>query len=226
MKHAEIIGDIVTQHANIAKIKAIMKYIIFFITFSLFTIGGLLITPFVMIYTHNINDVSYFEPLFGVLFLLGEAIYVIRSPYVRLAYAAGKFKDMTKEAFIEAGMNIVISIALVQKLGLVGVAIGTLVAMTYRTLFQIWYLRDHLLNRPFMRFVNRFAAFAIPTILGVLLCVYIFPVTEYTIKNWLAHAAIYCIIFAIIYCSVSYLFFRKDLQTFKAYIKHRHQEKI
>ncbi len=200
----------------------LFEYIIFFITFSLFTIGGLLITPFVMIYTHNINDVSYFEPLFGVLFLLGEAIYVIRSPYVRLAYAAGKFKDMTKEAFIEAGMNIVISIALVQKLGLVGVAIGTLVAMTYRTLFQIWYLRDHLLNRPFMRFVNRFAAFAIPTILGVLLCVYIFPVTEYTIKNWLAHAAIYCIIFAIIYCSVSYLFFRKDLQTFKAYIKHRH----
>lgn len=200
----------------------LFEFIIFFITFSLFTIGSLLITPFVMIYTHNVTDVSYCEPLFGVLFLLGEAVYVIRNPYVRLAYMAGKFKDMTKEAYIEAGINILISIILVQKLGLVGVAIGTLVAMTYRTVFQIWYLRDHLLNRPFMRFVNRFAAFAIPTVLGVLLCISVFPITEYTIKNWIVHALIYCGIFAIIYCTVSYLFFRKDLQTLKAYIKQRH----
>ena len=207
---------------NLNKKFDLFEFITFLITFTLFTIGGLLITPFVMIYTHNITDVNYYEPLFGVLFLLGEAVYVIRSPYVRLAYAAGKFKDMTKEAFIEAGLNICISIILVQKIGLVGVAIGTLIAMTYRTIFQIWYLRDHLLNRPFMRFVNRFLAFAIPTVLGILLCVFVFPVTEYTIKNWLIHAAIYCGIFAVIYAAVSYLFFRKDLHTLKAYIKHRH----
>ncbi|MBO4855012.1 polysaccharide biosynthesis protein [Candidatus Saccharibacteria bacterium] len=200
----------------------LFEYITFAVTFSLFTIGGLLITPFVMIYTHNITDVSYFEPLFGVLFLLGEAIYVVRSPYVRLAYAAGKFKDMTRQAFTEAGMNIIISIILVQYIGLVGVAIGTLVAMTYRTLFQVWYLRDHLINRPFMKFLRRFAAFAIPTILGVLLCVFVWPVTEYTIKNWLIHAAIYIAVFAVIYGAVSYFFFHNDLRTLKAYLKHRH----
>ena len=200
----------------------LFEYITFAVTFSLFTIGGLLITPFVMIYTHNITDVSYFEPLFGVLFLLGEAIYVVRSPYVRLAYAAGKFKDMTRQAFTEAGMNIIISIILVQHIGLVGVAIGTLVAMTYRTLFQVWYLRDHLINRPFMKFLRRFAAFAIPTILGVLLCVFVWPVTEYTIKNWLIHAAIYIAVFAVIYSAVSYFFFHNDLRTLKAYLKHRH----
>ena len=202
----------------------LFEYIIFLATFLLFTIGGLLITPFVMIYTHNVADADYFQPLFGALFLLGEAIYVLRSPYVRLAYSAGKFKDMRKEAYIEAGINIIISIVLVQSLGLVGVAIGTLIAMTYRTLFQIWYLRDHLLNRPFMKFVRRFIAFAIPTILGILLCIFVWPITEFTIQKWLMGAAIYSIIFVLIYAAVSYLFFHNDLVVLKNYLKHHRPE--
>ena len=198
----------------------LFEYVIFLATFSLFTIGGLLITPFVMIYTRNVIDSDYFQPLFGALFLLGEAIYVLRSPYVRLAYSAGKFKDMRKEAYIEAGINIVISIILVQSLGLVGVAIGTLVAMTYRTLFQIWYLRKHLLNRPFLKFLKRFMAFAVPTLLGIILCLAVYPINEYAIDKLLIGAIIYCAIFAAIYAIVSFVFFRNDLATFKNYLKH------
>lgn len=198
----------------------LFEYVIFLATFSLFTIGGLLITPFIMIYTHNVIDADYFQPLFGTLFLLGEAIYVLRSPYVRLAYSAGKFKDMRKEAYIEAGINIAISIILVQSLGLVGVAIGTLVAMTYRTLFQIWYLRKHLLNRPFLKFLKRFVAFAVPTLLGIILCLAVYPINEYTIDKLLIGAIIYCAIFAAIYVIVSFVFFRSDLVTFKNYLKH------
>ncbi len=197
----------------------LFEYVIFLATFSLFTIGGLLITPFVMVYTRNVIDADYFQPLFGALFLLGEAIYVLRSPYVRLAYSAGKFKDMRKEAYIEAGINIVISIILVQSLGLVGVAIGTLVAMTYRTLFQIWYLRKHLLNRPFLKFLKRFIAFAIPTLLGIILCLTVYPINEYAIDKLLIGAIVYCAIFAAIYAIVSCVFFRSDLITFKNYLK-------
>ena len=198
----------------------LFEYVIFLATFSLFTIGGLLITPFVMIYTRNVIDADYFQPLFFFFFLLGEAIYVLRSPYVRLAYSAGKFKDMRKEAYIEAGINIVISIILVQSLGLVGVAIGTLVAMTYRTLFQIWYLRKHLLNRPFLKFLKRFMAFAVPTLLGIILCLAVYPINEYAIDKLLIGAIIYCAIFAAIYAIVSFVFFRNDLATFKNYLKH------
>lgn len=200
----------------------LFEYINFFLTFFMFTVGGLLITPFVLIYTHNITDVSYNEPLFGVLLLLGEAIYVLRSPYVRLAYVAGKFKDMKKEAFIEAGMNIAISLALVPHLGLVGVAIGTIIAMSYRTFFQIWYLRNHLIDRPFRRFFCRFLAFLLPTVAGVLICAFFLPVGELTVMNWIIHAIIYCLIFGVIYAIVSYCFFRKDLHTLKTYLKRRY----
>ena len=210
------------DHAEINQKFDLYEYVVFITTFTLFTIGGLLITPFVMIYTQNVTDANYFEPLFGVLFLMAEGVYVIRNPYVRLAYDAGKFKDMTVVAYSEAAMNILISILLVPHFGLVGVAIGTLVAMTFRTWYQIWYLRDHLINRPFAKFLRRFAAFAIPTIIGAHICVKFWPTTEYTITNWVAHAAIYCIVFAIIYAAVSYIFFRNDLKTLKAYLKHRH----
>ena len=42
-------------------------------------------------------------------------------------------------AIIEAVLNLVTAVALVLKFGLVGVAVGTLVAMVYRTCCLAWY---------------------------------------------------------------------------------------
>ena len=44
---------------------------------------------------------------------------------------------MTIQAFIEALINIVVSVILVSKFGLIGVAIGTICAMTFRMIYQV-----------------------------------------------------------------------------------------
>ncbi len=54
----------------------------------------------------------------------------MKFPHLNLAYAANKFKEITVPAYIEALLNIVISVILVHKFGLVGVAVGTIVGMT------------------------------------------------------------------------------------------------
>lgn len=196
------------------------EYITFFMTFFLFSIAGLLITPFVQIYTSGIADADYYQPLFGALILVAEGIYILREPYVNLAYGANKFKDIRLHAIIEAVLNIVISVALVPTLGIVGVAIGTLVAMTYRTLFQILYLRNHLINRPFRKFLKAFFAFVIPTAALVLICVIFLPLNNPSILKWISYAVLYCVMFGATYIVVSLLFFKKELKELKAYIKH------
>jgi len=40
----------------------------------------------------------------------------------------------------------------VKPLGLVGVALGTFVAMSFRTIHTVWYLSKHILHRPASRF--------------------------------------------------------------------------
>ena len=44
-------------------------------------------------------------------------------------------------------LNISISVVLVKQFGLVGVAIGTFIAMLYRTCYLVWYLKHNILYR-------------------------------------------------------------------------------
>ena len=57
-------------------------------------------------------------------------------------------------AYIEAIINIVISIILVRWLGLIGVAVGTLFAMAYRTIMQVLFSRKILpgADKEFFRY--------------------------------------------------------------------------
>ena len=51
-----------------------------------------------------------------------------RTVYSSLVYSIGHFKQTNKVAWIEAIVNVVVSVVLVIEYGLVGVAIGTLVS--------------------------------------------------------------------------------------------------
>lgn len=130
-----------------------------FITVFIFTCGALLVTPFVGIYTKGIEDANYYQPLFGFLMMAAEGVYCFRDPYVNLAYIAGKFKDTAKYAYVESIMNIILSIALVSKFGLVGVAIGTLVSMLYRMCANMIYISKNIINRPVLKSMKCFIVF-------------------------------------------------------------------
>ena len=202
----------------------IYEYIIFILVFFLFTVGGLLITPFVMIYTKGITDANYYEPLFGALLLIAEAIYLLKLPHLNLAYSANKFKDITKPAFIEAFLNIIISVILVSKYGIIGVAVGTLVSMIYRMIFHIKYTNKLIENRKQWIFYRKLIIFVIGTLIGLGIC-YFIPQVKYTIFSWIIHAIIYSIIFAIIYSIISVLFFKKELKFFKGYLFRKKGDK-
>lgn len=124
-----------------------------FVTF-LYSVAGVLVIPFVTIYTKGITDANYVVPLFAVLIITANASYCFRMPYVIMVNAAGHFKETQTSAIIEAALNVVVSIALVKRFGLVGVAFGTMAAMMYRTVYLAWYLRGHILHRTFLIFMK------------------------------------------------------------------------
>ena len=139
----------------------IYEYIVFVLVFFLFTVTALLITPFVRLYTRGIVDTEYNQPLFGFLLVLSEALYLVKLPHLNLAYSANKFKEITVPAYIEATLNIVISVALVKKLGLIGVTIGTIVGMTYRMVFHVYYTSKIVPGRAQRIFYRKLFLFAV-----------------------------------------------------------------
>ena len=127
----------------------------FTITTIVFIATILLITPFVAVYTKDIADTNYIRYTFGYLIVISEYICMIRMPYITLTHAAGHFKETRGGAWIEAISNIVISIILVNKYGLIGVAIGTIVAMTIRTLEFVYHTNKYILNRSIIESINK-----------------------------------------------------------------------
>lgn len=195
------------------------EFIILLTVGILFLMTALLITPFVMIYTNGITDANYYQPLFGVVLVLAEALYLLRSPHVSLAYAANKFREITMPAYIEALINIVVSIILIQKMGLVGIAIGTLIGMMYRGAFHVYFTSKLILTRPQKIFYKKLIIFLIPSVIGFILCSNVFPIINFTFLSWIIHAIIYGIICGLLFLVVCFIFFKKELVLLKNYIK-------
>ena len=195
------------------------EYIVFTLVSFIFTVTCLLITPFVLLYTEGINDANYNQPIFGILLVVSEALYLIKLPHLDLAYSANKFKEITIPAYIEAGLNIVISITLVRAIGLIGVAIGTIIGMLYRMMFHVYYTSKIIENRPQIVFYKKFLGYTIASVLSFMLCINLFPFDKINISSWIMHGVIYSIIVGALLLFLSLLAFKKELRYFKNYVK-------
>lgn len=170
-----------------------------FITVFMFLTASFLIVPFVLLYTKGIEDANYCRPLFAILLLLAEAIYCYRDPYIAAAYSSGHFKQTAKYAYIEAGMNILISVVLVNIIGIEGVAVGTLVSMLYRAIVHILYLKDRILYRPVYKSIKTIIPFLVTVSICCLVDSFLLPAS---INSWIEWFITACITAVIVGCSL------------------------
>ena len=135
--------------------------LIHILTTVCFSTAAITVFNFIRVYTRNVTDANYIQPIFGILIISAEFIYCLRSPYNSIIYAAGKFKETKASAGFEAGINIVLSCLLVPFWGLKGVAIGTLIAMIYRSFSFIHYLHTDLLRLSYLSQIKRYIVTAL-----------------------------------------------------------------
>ena len=132
-----------------------MEKILHFVVVFLFSCTGLLILPFVRVYTVGIADTDYQQPVFAVLIVLAHTCSCLKSVYNIPILAAGHYKQTSMCHIVATALNIVISVVGTWFWGLVGVAAGTLIAMGYQMTWMAVYNAKHLLHWPISRFVKR-----------------------------------------------------------------------
>jgi O-antigen/teichoic acid export membrane protein len=143
----------------------------------------ILIIPFVTVYTKGIVDANYYQPLFGLMLALAQFSYCIRLPYHYMIRVAGHYKETQLCAILEAAINLIVSISLVIKFGLVGVAVGTLCAMLFRTLYLVIYLRKNIIRRETRYFIKQILADVFIIASSFYACK-IFTITTFTYFDW------------------------------------------
>ena len=114
-----------------------------------------LIIPFVRVYTMEIKDANYNLPLFGVVIVLASFVYSIKMPYHSLVKTAGAFRQTNKGAWLEAILNLSISIFFVFNYGLIGVVIGTFVSTLVRTIELILYVSKNIVQTKIMESLKK-----------------------------------------------------------------------
>ena len=141
-------GDMIAKNEIDNLNRSFKTYEIFYFTLITIVYAITLVTilPFVQIYTNGITDVEYYRPAFAVLIVLSELMWSIRLPYSSITLAAGHFKETKKGAWVEAFTNLILSIILVFKFGIIGVAIGTLVSMMIRTIEFTYHTSKSILK--------------------------------------------------------------------------------
>ena len=100
---------------------------------------GVLILPFVGVYTINLTDVQYVRPVLGILFTLIVFMQNVRIPGLTIICAAGHYKETRYQAILEAVINITVSLGLVWKFGMAGVLLGTVCSYGYRSFEIVFY---------------------------------------------------------------------------------------
>ena len=168
-----------------------------------------MIVPFVSAYTNGISDANYIQYSFGGVLVLGEFVWAIRQPYNELIKAAGHFKQTRRGSWIEALLNIVLSVLLVYKIGLVGIAIGTLIAMIYRTTEFIYYTNRYILKQSIS---NSFKKILL-ILFEVLIALFLFRKVPLciTYMEWIKNAVIVFVYTISITIILNLLFHKKDI---------------
>ena len=187
------------------------EFTAFSITTVIFTSTALLILPFISIYTHGITDVNYFRPLFAYILVAAEALYCIRIPYNSVVLAAGHYRQTRNGAFAEAFINIILSVILVNFLGIVGVVIGTMCAMLFRTVQYAAYLSSNIIEDSMKSFLKHISISA-GNAAAIILIVKALPLWSVeTYADWAAFAVIVVLVSVAVTAATGLLFFRAEV---------------
>lgn len=221
-------GDMIVKGENKHLNESFSTYETFYYTLVtiIYTCTLLLIVPFISIYTSGVTDVSYIRPYFAFLIVFAEYMHSIRLPYSSITLAAGHFKETMKGAWFEALSNLTLSIILVFKFGIIGVAIGTIFAMTVRTCEFCYHSSKYILRRNVINGFKKPIIAILETLIIYLLLKTIrnsFKITNYFI--WFKSAIIIFLITCLIVVALNYILYRKDFDSLKKIIKKLKKDK-
>lgn len=177
------------------------------------SVSLLLITGFISLYTRGVEDIDYHNYLAAILFSVNIILDCMRGANLAGANVAGQAPKTTWRYLVEAGINLAVSLILVQFLGMVGVLIGTVAAGIWRSLDSIVFFSKHVLKeKPYRELAFdaiNIGIFAVFIIIGKL---NLLPVNSYLqfvmwgIASAFGSALIYFAVFAIAN--------RRDLKSF------------
>lgn len=196
-------SKLVSQHATsreltneMIKVGRIQQYIIFLMCSGFILFGK----NFIMMWAGDAFEEAYYVAL---LLIIPICIPLIQNLGLSIIQAMNKFRFKSITTFIMAIFNVIISILLAKKFGVIGVAFGTCIALIVCNiiLMNIYYYK--VIKIDIFRFWREIIRETIPFIIPILTILFIMNITTF---DRFPGFVIYGTAYTIIYFITAYLF--------------------
>ena len=194
-------------------------------TVFFFGCTGVLMIPFVQVYTKGITDANYIQPLFAVLITVANAGHCLRLPYNIMILAGGHYKQTQSNYITAAIVNIVISVVAVKQWGLIGVAIGTLVAMLYQTIWMAIYDNKNLIRWPIKKFVKQCSVDLITAVVATVISIQ-FHLIQEEYFYWFILALETAIVWSVVILVVNRIFYKEKIEKIFEKLRLKKQREV
>lgn len=188
------------------------EYMYTIILFIVTICMGVLILPFVAVYTTNMTDAEYIRPAIAILFTVIVFLQNVRIPGLTIICAAGHYKETQYQAILEAVINIVVSMLCIRKFQMAGVLFGTVCSYAYRSIEVIIYNHRKLVKgsgrKAFVRLGRNIVVGVILIILGIRFV----PQEMDSFITWFLYAAVSAIISMCVVAGVNYVLEPKEFK--------------
>ena len=202
----------------------VYENLFFTVLFTILTVALILTLPFIKLYTAGVTDTRYSYWYIAVLFCVIQFMNLVRIPALVTINAYGWFKETQRGAIIEAVINIVVSLILINTLGMVGLLLGTFCSYLFRTQDIICFVY----KRCKLKWTNLIkTVFINLCISGTLIAVFFVlkPVTAEKWGEWLIKAVIMTLITFICFAVSAYLQNREQFNDFFHNILYKQKRK-
>lgn len=193
----------------------IYELIVFSLVSVFYSVMTVMFVSFAMLYAEHDaakQTFLYNQPVFAMVITLAGAFSCIRIPYQNIVTVAGHFKQTRNGAFLEAILNIVISVACVFIFGLVGVAIGTLCANLFRTIQYVLYMSKNVLKRKITPFIGHTIVFLGILVLTNIISRFCFNVKVDNVTSWILAAVGTTVVACVLTLAGDIIFYNDDFK--------------
>ena len=202
----------------------VYELIVFSLVSILYSVMTVVFVPFAVMYSihdpNPANRAEYYQPIFAIVITLAGAFNCIRIPYQNIVTVVGHFKQTRNGAFFEAILNIVLSVSCVYFFGIVGVAIGTLAAVLFRTVQYVIYMSRNVLKRPIWYFVRHTILFLAILILTNGISRLCFNIDVHNTFAWIIASIETTLVAAALTIIGNIIFYNKDMKYFMSKSKN------
>ncbi|NLP21320.1 MAG: sugar isomerase [Erysipelotrichaceae bacterium] len=203
----------------------VVENYILMISFLAYTILFVFIMPLIKIYTKDFTDVNYINYNLPLYFITMELLTLIRKPPNTVISSAGHFKETRMKSVIESTINIVLSIILINVMGIEGVLVGTIVALFYRTNDIIIYANTKIMDRnPLKTYYRIFINITVMIVLSLIGFKYTASINN--LETLIIKVFVYGIITSLIYLTVNTITNPNEFRYIKTIFSKFIKEKI